>query len=72
MVGPDPLLVSLDEHPVGARAPSLDPPIPLQRREDTRSPGHARTVEYPADRTGKAAAQPVRLSSEDISRAGLP
>jgi hypothetical protein len=71
MVGPDPLLVSLDEHAVGARAPGLDPPISLQRREDTRSLGHARTVEHPADRTGKAAPQPVHLSSGDISRAGL-
>lgn len=71
MVGPDPLLVSLDEHAVGARAPGLDPPISLQRSEDTRSLGHARTVDHLADRTVKAAPRSVQLPSDDISRAGL-
>jgi hypothetical protein len=40
MVSPDPLLVSLDEHAVRARAPSLGPPITLQSREYARSLGH--------------------------------
>src|SRR4029077_1085962 len=69
MLGPDPLLVSFDEHAVGARAPGLDPPISLQRREDTRSLGHARTVEHPADRTGRQRLSQftcwVRISSRE-------
>ena len=32
---------TLDEHPVGARAPGLDPAVPLQRRQHPRSLGHA-------------------------------
>ena len=41
MVSPDTLLVPLSEHPVRPRAPGLQPAISLQRRQDTRSLGHA-------------------------------
>ena len=41
MVSPDTLLVPLSEHPVRPRAPGLHPAISLQRRQDTRSLGHA-------------------------------
>jgi hypothetical protein len=42
MAGSDPLLVVLDEHPVGAGAPRLDPAVSLQRSQHAGSLGHAR------------------------------
>jgi hypothetical protein len=40
MVGPDVLLVALDQLPVRTRPPGLGPPIPLQCRQHPVTPCH--------------------------------
>src|SRR5215472_18230074 len=55
MVGPDALLIPLDQHPVRARAPRLDPAISLERRQDTRSLGHAQHRRAPVRQSAQEA-----------------
>ena len=55
MVGPDALLIPLDKNPVRARAPRLDPAISLERRQDTRSLGHAQHRRAPVRQSAQEA-----------------